>query len=174
MLDKLDAQIKLWRKGASVRRYHTLHTTVVDTVGAHSGGVAYLCALLAGPECSAALLKAALYHDLPEYVVGDVPSPIKVSMNGALDKLEAEVLAAHHVEEPVLTEKEVQLLKFCDAADGTLFCIEELRRGNRDIKDIAEKYLQYLGERSKILKIVYPLTTHVVVLLNKQFVEVYT
>jgi 5'-deoxynucleotidase len=61
-----------------VQRYHT-HPTLArlgQTLAHHQWGVATLLAKL-HPEPSAALLKAALWHDVGEFVSGDVPYTAK-------------------------------------------------------------------------------------------------
>lgn len=62
---------------AYVRRFHTLREQQESqTIGEHSFGVALIICKL-HPNPSVELVKAALYHDLAESELGDVPSPAK-------------------------------------------------------------------------------------------------
>jgi 5'-deoxynucleotidase YfbR-like HD superfamily hydrolase len=142
--------IRAWRLGAAVQRYHTRHTLVTDYVGGHSGGVAWLCWLLAGRKPRPELLMAALSHDLPEAYVGDVPSPTKKLLNGALDEEETKWLVGMDVPDYAaqLSHEEKRWLTLADAADGLLFCCEELERGNRSLLDITQRYYSYVVQRS--------------------------
>jgi len=138
--------VVLWRRGSAVRRFHTMDTIVTDTVGKHSGGVAYLCMLIMGDLISKSLVMAALQHDLPEFELGDIPSPTKKLM-GCFTDAEDNIFRDHGVEQPILDELETNVLTYADAADGLLYCGEEVARGNKNLAKIGDKYLEYLLER---------------------------
>ena len=57
--------------GSEVKRFHTLTTHQLETVGHHSHGVACLTLML-NPDASRELIIAALFHDLAEQHTGDV------------------------------------------------------------------------------------------------------
>jgi HD containing hydrolase-like enzyme len=62
---------------AYVMRFHTgRDKQQYQTIGEHSFGVALIICQL-HPNPSPELLKAAIYHDLSEKILGDVPSPAK-------------------------------------------------------------------------------------------------
>jgi len=133
--------------GAEVTRYHTVFTFNNETVGHHSHGVAMMV-LMMKPDASASLLKAALYHDLAEQVVGDIPSPAKrqFGLGERLDKLELAVIAEAGIENPKLTDEEARMLKLADIAQGALFCARELSLGNKRMRRIFDRYLSYAEE----------------------------
>ena len=130
--------------GTEVRRYHTLTTLQVETVGHHSHGVAVICLLL-DPRASASLLKAALYHDLAEHVTGDIPSPAKriYGIGEQVSSLEEGLLSLNGLSMPELTEDEQRTLKLADIAQGALFCLREIELGNLRMRTVYDRYLSY-------------------------------
>lgn len=139
------------RSGMGVRRYHQVHTHAADTVGKHSAGVAMFLILMNDTLPMAELLAAALCHDLPECVVGDIPSPAKRAMSmqaqADLAELENRLLRDNWIDYAMcLTAAEHEQLKLADCFDGLMFCIEERRRGNKEIIGIGDKYLEYIGQ----------------------------
>lgn len=145
----LSEKFEFIRDGMNVRRYHQYPTLEIDTVGKHSCGVA-LTAFLINPDVSKNALIAAITHDLGESVTGDIPSPTKKRLTAAardqLDNIELEALNMHDFPTDLLTDEEVILLKVCDYLDGLAFCCEELNRGNRGIRRVAENYIIYIRE----------------------------
>lgn len=144
---------RIWflRKGLGVNRYHQRYTSVKDTVGKHSAGVAGFLILmqLPGQLPSAELMAAAICHDLPECVTGDIPSPAKRAMGRdakeALDQQEQSLLErygfAHN-----LTSWEQRQLKLADCLDGLMFCTEERYRGNKEVEQVGDVYKGYIKE----------------------------
>lgn len=135
----------MWN-GGETRRYHGFRMLMEDTVGHHSFNV---CAIIlkVRPDASAALLRAALKHDMAEHIVGDMPAPTKRAMpeyhshEDAADPItfrevfaeyEAAEAEAHGVQlDEDLTPAEAWVLKFADSLDGMRFCINEMLLGNR-------------------------------------------
>lgn len=132
--------------GSEVKRYHTVTTLQAETVGHHSHGVALLCLLLR-PDASAALLTAALRHDLAEHITGDIPSPAKrlYGIGEQVSNIEETLLAAAWIPSPELTADEARTLKIADIAQGALFCVREVELGNRRQMNIFTRYLAYYG-----------------------------
>ena len=150
----ISKQLAFIRNGYAVNRYHQRHTAVRETVAAHSAGVAMFLILMNDNLPSSALLAAALVHDIPEGVTGDIPSPAKRAMGAAakseLEKLEDDLLTDHRIYfDHALTPDESRQLKLADCFDGLMFCIEELRRGNRVMVDVGDRYLSYISESEK-------------------------
>jgi 5'-deoxynucleotidase YfbR-like HD superfamily hydrolase len=135
--------------GAEVTRYHTVFTFNNETVGHHSHGVAMMV-LMMKPDASASLLKAALYHDLAEQVVGDIPSPAKRRFGLAerLDRLELAVIEEAGIENPALTDEEARILKLADIAQGALFCAREIQLGNVRLIPVFTRYIVYASEKN--------------------------
>lgn len=142
----LTEQLQYISRGSMVRRFHQHHQLVQDTDGRHSHGVAMIAALLSNGEPSAALLIAALTHDLPELVSGDVPATTKrVMRSGSFDLDAYETSINKHYGFPgELTDKELRTLKLADGLDGMLQCTREVAVGNRTVVWVYEKWLSWL------------------------------
>lgn len=142
-------QVDLLMKGAETRRFHTVRTITDNTVAEHSWGVAALVWVLTRGQCSAAMMMAALTHDIAEHFVGDVPSPTKraLQISASLSAIEDTVLAtAEFVFE--LTAEEQRLLKLADCLDGMLFCVRERQLGNTGIRKVYGRFESYVKELS--------------------------
>lgn len=134
----------MWN-GGETRRYHGFRMLMEDTVGHHSYNVACII-MKVRPNASAALLRAALKHDMAEHIVGDMPAPTKRELpdyNGGhcepggtfrtiFGLYESETAKAHgvRIDEDLMPE-ETWVLKFADSLDGMRFCINEMLLGNR-------------------------------------------
>lgn len=146
----LDEPNRLWYMllAGMVQRYHSVPTVTTDTVGEHTFGVAWLCALLSDCTPRAELLLAALWHDVPELTVGDMPAPAKRRVPGLGEKfaqMEREVLSGM-LQLPVwnLAEDEQRKLTIADRLDGMLHCCYERALGNQVIEEVYERFLQYI------------------------------
>lgn len=136
----------MWH-GGETRRYHGFRMLMEDTVGYHSYNV--VCIILkVMPDASAALLRAAIKHDMAEHIVGDMPAPSKraapdyhlggsessnrMTFREWFGDHEAKTAAEHGVQlEEELTDEEAWLLKFADSLDGMRFCLNERHLGNQ-------------------------------------------
>jgi 5'-deoxynucleotidase YfbR-like HD superfamily hydrolase len=142
----------MWR-GGYTERYHTWPTLLKDTVGHHSYNVACIIMHLR-PDCSVALLKAALLHDVAEHRTGDMPAPIKRALpdypdgtfRSAYAQMEELHMAEAGIEYPLLTAEEAWVLKLADSMDGMRFCIQERRMGNQGIAEVFENFRSYVSE----------------------------
>ncbi len=102
---------------------------------------------------------AALYHDAPEILTGDMPTPVKyknAELRTAYKALERESAAAmaklapeplraeseQYLTGEVLNDAERKLLKAADRLSALIKCTEELQAGNREF---AAAYDQQLG-----------------------------
>lgn len=142
-------RLQFLRHGMGVNRYHTYHTQVRDTVGKHSAGVATFLILMNETMPRSELLAAALMHDIPEGTMGDIPSPAKKAMPEAAAIGIAQEEKRMLMEADLfywLTQDEVRQMKLADCFDGLMFCIEERRRGNTEIKEVGDRYLSYISE----------------------------
>jgi 5'-deoxynucleotidase YfbR-like HD superfamily hydrolase len=130
-----------------VRRYHTLVTLEAQNVAAHSWGVATLIALNF-PYADTVLYKAALFHDVPEVVTGDMPATFKwAAPKVAADMDEAEqVIHKDWGTCTRLTRQEKFVLKMCDMAELVLYARREANRGNNPMKDVAERGMLYIRD----------------------------
>ena len=104
---------------------------------------------------------AALYHDAPEILTGDMPTPIKYD-NPAIRKAYKEVEAVaeekllHMLPEefqpvyaPILTVTDPEterLVKAADKLSAYIKCVEELKAGNSEFRDAAAQTRAALEE----------------------------
>jgi 5'-deoxynucleotidase YfbR-like HD superfamily hydrolase len=139
-------ELQFYSRGSEVTRYHTLRTLQTETVGHHSHGVAMLCVLLR-PDASAALLKAALVHDLAEHLTGDMPAPAKrlYGIGDQVNAVEAALLEGSGLSMPSLTPEEARTLKLADNLQGLLFCARELQLGNEGAREVFDRYVEYIN-----------------------------
>lgn len=105
-----------------VRRWHT-HHSLTQTVADHSHGVAMLL-LQRHPSPSLDLIKAALMHDLAEYITGDIPSPAKrefIQLGRAADEAEVVAFKRLKLSVPHLSYIDEMWLKWADYQEALLF-----------------------------------------------------
>lgn len=136
-------------RSSRTKRWHNRSTLHIQTVGEHTYNVLWLLVYITEGKVSPALMNAALAHDMPEYVTGDVPKLVK-ELPGIRQALEAQErvvfdqLGFPAFQESNLTGPDQVLLKWADALDGALFCAWELKMGNRLLEGPFKHYLDYL------------------------------
>lgn len=125
------AQLINHRNSGAVERFHVMRSHRAQTVADHSHGVAVLI-MLVDPECSAALLKAALTHDFHERDTGDMPSTAKWAYPALAKAMQAaeDSWNAEHRLEWELSSNEQQILKYCDYMELFVWSWEEVMLGN--------------------------------------------
>ena len=104
---------------------------------------------------------AALYHDAPEILTGDMPTPVKYKNDAlrsaykAFERESARVMASLQPEElraeteayltgSVLNDAERKVLKAADRLSAIIKCIEEGQGGNREFEAAREQQLAAL------------------------------
>lgn len=144
------------REAAIVGRLHTFRLIGEYTVGSHSFGMLALLRVL-WPEAPKELIWAILEHDLPERLIGDIPSP-SINNGGFIDK---DALA--RIEEKILEsvlgetyfsdrtmEPELHVwLKGLDYLDLWLFCIEQAELGNKTLGRVRDALSQVFHKNLK-------------------------
>ena len=152
-----------------IARWALMRNTRTENVEEHSYEAAVLAHALAvigrdifhkdlNPDGIAA---AALFHDAPEIITGDMPTPIKYynpSLKNAYKQVESaaqdkllsmlppELVPAY---EPLVRESDGQVRRYVKAADklsAYIKCVEELKAGNSEFKKAAEQTLAALKE----------------------------
>lgn len=140
--------LNLILEGGRVTRFHTRSFLKAETNAEHSFFVAWVCWWCMAGNPSAALLMAALSHDLPEHVTGDLPSPTKKLLNGVMDEwehklyMDAEVLNYAMM----LNSEELYVFKFADLCAGWLKCVYERELGNLTLIPVQGRYRAYIFE----------------------------
>lgn len=120
----------LMRDAAAIDRYHTHRTHRRQSVGEHSFGVMMLIQQVY-PEARKELYLAAMHHDLPEFITGDIPAPVKRSApHFAVMLEELEKSTAPLYQDFGLSAFEEAVLKWCDTMELVLWCLEELHLGS--------------------------------------------
>ena len=143
------------RKGFAVRRLHIFEILQTYNNGNHSANAAFIAMSLANVsihqdiDCG----KVAAYmllHDLPEALVGDIPSPTKRALGPSslskLDELENSWYEEHNIEMPELNDCEKFVCKFSDLYEVLMFADKEVAMGNCDLQLVVKNATHYLLE----------------------------
>lgn len=152
-----------------IARWALMRNTRTESVEEHSYEAAVLAHALAvigrdvfhkalNPDAIAA---AALFHDAPEIITGDMPTPVKycnpdikdayrqveaVAQDRLLSMLPPELAPAY---EPLVRESDSRTRRYVKAADklsAYIKCVEEEKAGNSEFKKAAEQTLAALKE----------------------------
>lgn len=152
-----------------IARWALMRNTRTENVEEHSYEVAVLAHALAvigrdvfqkeiDPDKTAV---AALFHDAPEIITGDMPTPIKyynpdiktayrqveaVAQDKLLSMLPPELAPAYG---PLVRESDPDVRRYVKAADklsAHIKCVEELKAGNAEFKKAAEQTLAALKD----------------------------
>ena len=152
-----------------IARWALMRNTRTENVEEHSYEVAVLAHALAvigrdvfhkdlDPDQAAV---AALFHDAPEIITGDMPTPIKyynpdiktayrqveaVAQDKLLSMLPPELIPAY---EPLVRESDPEVKRYVKAADklsAYIKCVEELKAGNSEFKKAAEQTMAALKD----------------------------
>jgi len=147
-------RLKLMRAAARVERFHVTPTLHCQTVGEHSFGVMTILFEVA-EKPSFELIIAALVHDAPEVLTGDIPAPtmwehpvLKEAM-GHVEHMTMLKFNLDHIAAK-LTDKERNLLRFADSMECVLFAIEEATDGNRKMATVAWRSLDAIRKRGLV------------------------
>ena len=155
-----------------IGRWGLMRNTRVENVSEHSHMVAILAHALAvlknerfgGHVDPGEAAVAALYHDAPEILTGDLPTPVKYfnpDIQGAYKQVEAvaaDQLLALLPEElralyrPYVSETcdpEIHaLVKAADKLSAYIKCVEELKAGNLEFREAARHHPRRTGTQS--------------------------
>ncbi len=137
----MKANLELIRDGFMVQRYHTVGYVINrETVGHHTANVIALLFFLFDEAPPLELVRAALHHDVPEKMTGDVPATAKwlsEELSSALAGLERKVVEDNalmpysHIPPHLLP-----FLKFADYIDLVFKSIDEMAAGNHHFAEI--------------------------------------
>lgn len=154
-----------------IDRWALMRNSQKENVQEHSHMVAVLAHALAvirrdifgGTIDPGEVAVAALYHDAPEILTGDLPTPVKyfnpdiqaaykqveaVSADKLLDMLPDALRPAY---EPYLKEEPGavhELVKAADRLSAYIKCVEELKMGNNEFRQAADQTLERIKASS--------------------------
>jgi len=135
------------REAGSVRRGHNLDQHNECTIAQHSYNLANLILML-HPDPSFELIKAALWHDVPERWLGDIPSPAKHNNAGLrreYEELEDQIYKSLDMLDLYqgLSDEDRIWLKACDCLELEIWAVEQLDLGNNRVMPVIAKLGQY-------------------------------
>lgn len=137
-----------------VSRYHNRPMITRQSTADHTWGVLVCCQWLTDRQCSAALLEAIIYHDVPEIYTGDMPAPIKNSVPELKDIMIN--LETNYMKEmgilPRITKEEVYILGIADTMELMMHCLKEMNMGNKYAMKIYNKGKEYLENKIHALQ----------------------
>lgn len=151
-LKGLVEKIKMVREAADVQRLHTKRTIGEYTNGSHTFGMLALLRLLY-PDAPSHLIWAIIEHDIPERLVGDIPSPA-IRFGGFIDRdrladAERSILDAifsstenyfSNIEQSF--PEEYKWLKGLDLLELFLFCKDQKRLGSKNLLQIEHRCME--------------------------------
>lgn len=152
-----------------INRWGLMRNTFEENVQEHSHMVAVFAHALAvirrdvmGGEVDPGMVAAvALYHDAPEILTGDLPTPVKYynpdiqKAYQEIEEISAQTLLSMLPQElqpsfrPLLLPQDPDILLLVKAADklsAYVKCVEELKGGNLEFKKAAEQIMETLQE----------------------------
>jgi 5'-deoxynucleotidase YfbR-like HD superfamily hydrolase len=133
MLNKKPVDVRFIREGFLVKRFHTVpHVNMKETVGHHTGNVIAIVFFLYNDDPPIHVVRAALHHDVPEVVIGDLPATAKWNfpdVNKAVTEAELIIIRKHRLQVDLLP-LEAALVDYADKMDLCFKSVEELATGN--------------------------------------------
>ena len=117
------------RNAGKVKRFHTVETIGQQTVAEHSFNVCLILLFITNGTASSELLKAALYHDLPELITGDIPATAKwksEALSQALTEVEQRFEKDFNLSVEI-SDSEKLLLKWADMYELVQYCFDRGR-----------------------------------------------
>lgn len=143
-------------RAGTVKRFHIVNTTRVQTLAEHQWGVAILACEIAGragldDAAVARLALLSIVHDAGETRTGDVPTPTKKRLREALGSLPDEVMAQF---DPVLkVDPELKtIMKCADYLESMIFLVEHKVGRHADVvmDDILTNAFAYFDSAGEI------------------------
>jgi 5'-deoxynucleotidase YfbR-like HD superfamily hydrolase len=130
-------KFELSMRALRVKRFHCYQTIGEQTVGEHTARVMMILLALE-PNPSANLLQAALYHDVPEWFTGDIPSPAKwqfPKLKKMLTEIENRFCQYWQINYN-LTDEETKTLFYADQLEMLCYVIDQLTLGSRELNTV--------------------------------------
>lgn len=145
------SRLRLMRSAARVARFHTVPTLRSQSVGEHTFGVIAILMEVYDDEVGGLLevIQAAMRHDVPETITGDVPAPAKwmyPQLENALRGAEFDIDKKYELTN-ILTPKQIELIKFADLMELVIYSLEEVDMGNKHMAVMAYNALNAIKRR---------------------------
>lgn len=155
---RLTEKMRFLRQASYMNRFHTLPGHH-QNIGHHSWNVALIIQQF-WPKCRKEVILAAMYHDVPELITGDIPAPFKwqtPALCSILDDFEEKVLRDYgwHQE---LTDSEKRMLGIADTLDLVLYAQEQMEMGNGTFMLIFSRGIHHLMMKYQGTDEIRPLT----------------
>lgn len=154
-------EILICRQGLSVERLHTLAHITPYSNAVHSANAALIGRYLAiqnhlTPTSRIRVVEYLLMHDVSEEYIGDTPAPVKWEssrLNRVLDELSLAWCESYipSLDKPS-GELETNIVRMSDYFELAFYCIDELRLGNRNVKIVLDRVLDFFKFGSDALK----------------------
>lgn len=140
------------REGGQTLRCHTMPYHGPYNVAIHSYNAVNLLLALHPGEPSLNLIKAVMWHDIPERWTGDVPSPAKwgnPELKRILDKAEERILEYLELDKffKVLSPEETNWLTAVDLLELFIWGYEQVMLGNSFAVRLNERVIALFKER---------------------------
>ena len=155
-----DKMVSFTRDAGRVSRMHTYGVSDYS-VGQHTYNMMQmLLHFWPKEELSLHLATAVMLHDVPEVLLGDIPSPAKSmgDVGSAFHELEHRVFVSMYHYNPLemLTDLEKTWLRTLDVIELYLWILEEIGRGNRSykMKCILKNMTEVMGDTEMPLEVV--------------------
>lgn len=144
--------IEMCMRGGQIRRFHAWPTIGQETVAEHSYYVTMLALALTDYKASKELLKACLFHDLPEQETGDVPATAK----WAAPLLKTTLQAMEELFEEKwglvvdIPPQDRLILKWADMLALLFYCKQQRDLGNRGMNVVFARGVDYLNKLEEV------------------------
>ena len=153
-----------------ITRWSLMRSGRAESLSEHTADTALLAHALCligqkclgtGADLRPEMVATALYHDAPEILTGDMPTPVKYknealrSAYKAVEQESARLMASLQPEAlrseteefltgRVLNDAELKILKAADRLSALIKCLEECQSGNREFEAAREQQLTAL------------------------------
>ncbi len=140
------------REGGQVQRAHTMQYDGPYNVAIHSYNALSLLLLLYPKTPSLGLIRAVMWHDVPERWTGDIPAPAKWAspkLKELLDKLEEKILKELGLEDLFknLSQEELNWLNAVDLLELWIWSKEQIHHGNKNLILMAQRIIEVFNKR---------------------------
>lgn len=154
-----------------INRWGLMRNTIQENIAEHSLETAMIAHALAvinniyfhGDRNPEKIALYAMYHDVPEIITGDLPTPVKyfdseikksydvvesVAVSHLLHAMPEEMAEVYQniIDEKQIREEDKKLVKAADKISALIKCIEERKMGNQDFVKAEESTMKAVRE----------------------------